>query len=362
MSKIAFVADCHVGNFKAHGGLVTAGLNVRGQMSTAAFREAVVKARDSGADTLFVAGDLFHSRRPEPAVIAAVLKALVEEAAELPVVIIPGNHDMLDATAELGNTACEPLYQAATIINDPSWVVTSIGNVLAVPFRGGMPMADYLDEVLNGYMVGTLMKDDSPAMLLTHVGVYDDQSPPWCKDATDAIHKDRLFALLEQAGIETAFVGNFHHMRAWSHVDKDDRLYRIVQCGTLCPHSHSDQGQFPRVGAMWMFDGEDLEPVEIAGPRFINMASETSGVDRCLVMAQPELKEKLGDDTPFEVLFSEPAPIDEDETQAVSGDIPALSDAVEAINAFLQDQKLPEGVSIEAVKTRVFELWNAAEA
>lgn len=349
--RIAVIADVHIGNFKQHGGPMVDGLNTRGRMAMTTFRAALVKARELRVEALFIAGDLFQSRRPEPAILAGVMKALVEETSELPVVILPGNHDMLDASAVMGNTACEPLYKVATIVNEPTTIEMAAGGVLVVPFQGGMNMGDHLANVLESV--------HGAPILVTHVGVYDDNSPHWCKDAPDAIHKDRLFELMLSTGIETTFVGNFHHMHGWSMTSDDGRLLRIIQCGTLIPHGHSDGGQFPAVGAMWLFDGEDLEPVEIGGPRFLSIGAATSGgLDRALVMALPNLREGSGS-TPYEVLATEPM-IAPDAEGSTSADLPQAQDAIEAIGYYVTEQKLPEGIDMADAKSHVLSLWGRA--
>lgn len=334
---IAVIADCHVGNFKANGGPMLDGLNDRGRLTIETFRQAVVEARRQAVEVLYVAGDLFHSRRSDPAIVAAVLKVLVEEAADFGVVLIPGNHDMMDVSAAGGNTACEPLYQAASIANTPQ----VIGDVLVVPFQGGGPMSAHLELVLQPGEAKTL---------ITHVGVYDDTAHPWCAAAPDAIHKDLLFALMANAGIDTAFVGNFHKSHCWSSTAPNGDLLRIIQCGTLCPHGHGDAGHYPQVGAMWIYGGgENLFPVEIPGPRFI--ADET---ERSMVLAGG------ADDPPgsFRVLATEP--VSPKALQSItSADLPEAEDATGALATFVASH-LPEGLELAEVQARVLELWATA--
>lgn len=334
--SIAFLADPHVGNFKAHGGAMVNGLNERGRMSLDTFRGAIKKAIELEVGALCIAGDLFQSRRPEPAVIAGVLTVLVEEARNLPVLIIPGNHDMLDTFAANRNTACQPLYREATIINTAQWVPIDGAMVYAVPFQSGEPMSEYLKrEVGREHDI-----DDGQRILLTHVGVYDDASPPWCRSAKDAIHADVLFEAMAAGGFSLAFVGNYHNGRTW--VD-DDAEMKIVQCGTLCPHSHSDAGFFPTVGGLWVYGGMgDVTPYEVPGPRFYDtLEGRTVGVS---------------DNGSMEVVAVEPLSTVTD--RILAANLPQAKDAPNAITGYVDKMQLTDDVDRKAVRTAALDVWS----
>jgi hypothetical protein len=261
------IADAHCGNFSAWGGVTEAdGLNTRGRLTVETLRRAKVTACKDGLE-LFIAGDLFQSRRPEPAIVAAVQRVLDREPGEYnPAVIVPGNHDMLDASAEGGNTACEPLWGVANIVRGPTW----FGTVFMVPFDSRVPMAQHLTEVLvreveklnNATLHGKL----PPRSLVTHVGVWDDaeaKESKWLRRAKDGMNCNLLFDAMEAAGIRLAFVGNYHNHRVWTRGEM-----QIVQVGTLCPASFSDEGLIDR-GLMVVSDGVTWQKVEIPGPRFV---------------------------------------------------------------------------------------------
>ncbi len=264
-ARFAVVADIHAGNFAKFSTPVGEnGINSRGLLVLDAIQAACVYARTTAIDTLFVAGDMFHSRRPEPAVLAAVQKIFdVARADGLDVVIVPGNHDMLDASAEGGNTAVAPLWECAEIISSPRWR----GNVLAVPYDGRVPMAQHLTEVLGkeaGAWASTNTQGAPAARyLVTHVGVWDDEQAKtsrWLKNAKDGMNNNLLFDSMAEAGIKAAFVGNYHEHMVWHRGDMT-----IYQIGTLCPGGFGDAGQLNR-GLMMLSDGTKIE---IPGPRFI---------------------------------------------------------------------------------------------
>lgn len=333
---LAIIADPHVGNHKAHGGEMVAGLNDRGRLSLETFRRAIRMAKEAGAVAVAVAGDLVLVRRPEPAIIAGLQRVLEEETQELPTILVPGNHDMLDASAEAGNTACAPLYRETTITNEPCWLEPPglQAALLCVPFNAEMPMREYLEKMIakhGGHQRGRVAEQ---RVLITHVGVYDDESPTWCRDARDAIHADKLADLMADANIGYAFVGNFHNHQVWnSNYDEDAR---IVQVGTLCPGGHGDSGEFPRVGGMALYrPGQGHEMVEVPGPRFVDQPAEVRTdegyhhfVRPLVIVAESEM--------PAEAL-------------------PQAEDAMSAIDDFLGEMKLPpdidRGQAMELVRS-----------
>jgi DNA repair exonuclease SbcCD nuclease subunit len=280
---VAIVADVHLGNHRGWGGPVgTDGLNEAARLGVESLVEAIEIAKSAGCSVLIVAGDLFQTARPEPALIAAVQHAIT--AGELAVVLIPGNHDMPDATAENGNTALAPLWDCAQIVGSPERMVLSTFAIVAVPFDARAPMRKVLDECP---LLEKPNADESRrTILVTHVGVYDDsdaKSSPWVRLAKDGISDTEMFAIMKRAGIRLAFVGNFHEHRQWT--DPDGRT--IIQCGTLAPHSFSDAGTHQR-GLVILTDGEMIKTSEARGVRFVNLrgndpnhlASLTHGISK----------------------------------------------------------------------------------
>ena len=264
--EIAIVADVHLANHRGWGGPVGPnGLNRAAKLGIASLASAAAIAKDNGASVLIVAGDLFQTPRPEPAVIAAVQQVFSDARANgLQVVVLPGNHDMPDATAEHGNTALAPLWSFATLVDVPTGKNFNGIDVDMVPFDGTAPMRDVLKHCGLFSPVGA--PKGNPRILVTHVGVYDDsdtKSAPWFKTAKDGIHVSELFDIMERAGIQQAFVGNFHEHRTWSA----GRL-TIVQIGTLAPHSFSDAGLVRR-GLVALTDGATVITRETPGVRFL---------------------------------------------------------------------------------------------
>ena len=265
--EIAIVADVHLANHRGWGGPVGPdGLNRAAKLGIASLASAAAIAKENGASVLVVAGDLFQTPRPEPAVIASVQQVFSDaRATGLQVVVLPGNHDMPDATAEHGNTALAPLWSFATLVNTPTLKGFNGINAFMVPFDGTRPMRDVLKSFDLFFPIGSISRG-GPCILVTHVGVFDDsdtKSAPWFKTAKDGIHVSELFDIMERAGIQQAFVGNFHEHRTW----RIGRL-EIVQIGTLAPHSFSDAGLVQR-GLVALTDGATVIVRETPGVRFL---------------------------------------------------------------------------------------------
>ncbi|HLU24077.1 MAG TPA: DNA repair exonuclease [Longimicrobiales bacterium] len=92
---LAHLADLHLG-YRAYHRLAPGGINARERDVALAFRAALDRIIELGADLVLVAGDVFHTVRPSNAAIADAFRQFVRLRASLPgapVVIIAGNHD-----------------------------------------------------------------------------------------------------------------------------------------------------------------------------------------------------------------------------------------------------------------------------
>jgi hypothetical protein len=260
---VAAVADPHVGNHRRHGGPEVDGLNRRGRETVEVLRRARARAAELGAEVFAVAGDLFHDRRPEPAVVRAVMGVLDDVDVTARTLLVPGNHDALDASCAGGNTAMAPLYQVAHVVHRPTW----FGGVLAVPFDSTTTMEEHLERVLGEQAGNPAPGILGPRILVTHVGLhYGNDAPPWQRAARDAMAAEDLLDLMAGAGIRVALVGNYHNHEAWQ---RDPRMPAAIQIGTLCPASHGDGGVVDRGLMALVYSDGTIRHEEVPGPRFI---------------------------------------------------------------------------------------------
>jgi hypothetical protein len=356
---MAVVADVHLGNRARFGGPTVDGLNDRGRNTVETFRRALRAARERGVAMFFVAGDLFDSRRPEPAVVAAAQAAIHEEAAGMVVVLVPGNHDMLDASALGGNTACAPLWREGEVVRAPGWhtVGGDALHVLTVPFDGTRPMADHLEDVLRSDLVRKERGIDR-RILVTHVGVWDALGdPPWMAKAKDGIEAGRLAAAMKVAGIQEAYVGNFHEHRAW---DLPADGVRIVQVGTLCPGSFGDAGMVDR-GLMALAPGGAT--VEIPGPRFVVRSAGTPWPPRvpqgCWVYVRQVGGDPPAGDDGWDGYEHAPEP-ERLRAEAGGGVRPQAPTEEDAIRAHVEEMDVPAGVDRTRVLDLALDCWRRA--
>lgn len=237
------------------------GLNRRGEETTETLRRATLLARKAGAAYFAVAGDLFHNRRPEPAVIRRVQD--IFDADVMMDLLVPGNHDMLDDTCESGNTAMAPLYRVATVDDGPTIRDCGSLEVLTIPFDGRTSMREHLEKVAPTMK----LKGRGPGILITHVGVYtQEEAKPWQVEAKDAISSAELFAVMKKIGARLALVGNYHESHEWHGKEGT-----IIQLGTLVPATHGDENG----GLMALVHADGTYSFcMVPGPRFVDMSLE----------------------------------------------------------------------------------------
>lgn len=221
--RLVVCADVHVGNFSRFAGEYINGLNARCRATLATLTSAVARANDRGA-TLVIAGDLFHVKRPEPAVIAAVQLAL--NAANTRPIILLGNHDAIGP----GDSALAPLWAEANLCA-PAPVLQ--GGVLLIPWSP-VPAKARLQEAVG--MLKGLGK--SAHIVIMHCGLYDD-SPrfPEYLRGPGAIKVADVRDLLTPFGTRLVLAGDYH--RHWPSLNPE---MTVMQIGALCPTGFSDEG------------------------------------------------------------------------------------------------------------------------
>src|ERR1700744_593852 len=137
---------------------------------SAARRDAVAGlgplAADASAEFVVVAGDVFEHNPLAPQVISPSLEAM--RAIGIPVYLLPGNHDPLDASS--GYTSA--LFKAdcpdnVTVLDSAGIHEVRPGlQIVAAPWRSKVPTTDLVAEVLEG-----LPADGVTRVLVAHGGV-----------------------------------------------------------------------------------------------------------------------------------------------------------------------------------------------
>lgn len=287
-TRVGFVADCHIANHRLLGGRVHAGINRRCRMALDALQRACEAAADADVSALVVCGDTFDNVRPEPQVIAAVAQVLGR--CPFPVFVLLGNHEIVSMVG--GDHALGPLEEVSnvTVVDTPR--IVPIGDAAQVllwcaPYRPGpgkvwlpVVMAQLGAQAEGWRQAGAHPKNTvvRSHLLATHLGIMDDKTPPYLRDAHDCIGAFVLDEIMQAHGIELAAAGNWHDHRAWEFVDGPTGTARhIVQCGALVPTGFDNPG-LDGYGSLIVSESAGGKTTwvraEIRGPRFLTVQAD----------------------------------------------------------------------------------------
>ncbi len=173
---------------------------------SAARRDAVAGlgplAANAGAEFVVVAGDVFESNQLAPKDVSQSLEAM--RAIGIPVYLLPGNHDPLDAssvyTSALFTAECP---ENVTVLNRPGVHEVRPGlELVAAPWTSKAPCADPVASVLDG-----LTADGTVRVVVGHGGV-DIFVPD--KDRPSLIRLSALEAAVARGAVLYVALGDKH--------------------------------------------------------------------------------------------------------------------------------------------------------
>lgn len=272
MTKIALIADVHVANHKRWGGPSDGGINIRGRECVAAIRQAAEVAKAHRCAALFVLGDLFDHTRPTPPLVSATIGALASSVPQVPVHVLLGNHDRQSMHADDQACASMGWVDGITVHSKPTVIhLSSLMSVALLPYQAGEAkdwVTDGLAAVANTWLTPT-------RIVLTHCGIWDDDTPPYLKAAKDAIGIGHVRWLCDAHKVNLFAAGNWHECRSWRpRQGTSDPL--VVIPGTLCPHNFSDPEEH---GLVMIYDSlsSSWSTVAIPSPFFLKICSEDLG-------------------------------------------------------------------------------------
>ncbi len=173
---------------------------------SAARRDAIVAigalARETGAEFVVVAGDVFDANQLAPKVVSQSLDAM--RGIDVPVYLLPGNHDPLDAssvyTSALFGRECPD--NVKVLDRAGVWEVRPGLEIVAAPWRSKKPTTDVAAEVLEG-----LPADGTARILLAH-GAVDVLDPD--RDNPAHIAMAGLTAAIARSTIHYVALGDKH--------------------------------------------------------------------------------------------------------------------------------------------------------
>ncbi|WP_422745708.1 metallophosphoesterase family protein [Mycobacterium sp. WMMD1722] len=173
---------------------------------SAARRDAVVAVGDlaatAGAEFVVVAGDVFEHNQLAPREVSQALEAM--RTVGVPVYLLPGNHDPLDA----GSVYTSPLFadecpSHVTVLDRAGVYQVRPGlEIVAAPWRSKAPTSDLVGDVLAG-----LPADGVTRVVVAH-GAVDLIDPG--KDKPSLIRLDAVEAALARGAVHYVALGDKH--------------------------------------------------------------------------------------------------------------------------------------------------------
>jgi DNA repair exonuclease SbcCD nuclease subunit len=175
---------------------------------SAARRDAVAGlgalAAEVGAEFVVVAGDVFEHNQLAPQVIGQSLEAM--RAIGIPVFLLPGNHDPLDASSVFTSALFTAERPDNVVVLDRAGIhqIRPGLEIVAAPWRSKAPTSDLVAEVLDGLDAGPVTR-----VLVAHGGV-DMLDPD--RDKASLIRLAGLEAAMGRGAIHYAALGDKHSL------------------------------------------------------------------------------------------------------------------------------------------------------
>ncbi|HZQ33658.1 MAG TPA: exonuclease SbcCD subunit D [Mycobacterium sp.] len=173
---------------------------------SAARRDAVsalgTLAAETGAQFVVVAGDVFEHNQLDPKVVSQSLEAM--RAIGVPVYLLPGNHDPLDASSVYTSALFVAGRPANVTVLDRSGVhdVGAGVQIVGAPWRSKSPTSDLVAEALDG-----VSADGTTRILVAHGGVDALDPDP---DKPSVIGLDRVHDALASGVVHYVALGDKH--------------------------------------------------------------------------------------------------------------------------------------------------------
>lgn len=366
MTRVGFVADVHLANFRAFGGPQHRGLNTRALLSLSALGSAMERAHALGCCEVHVLGDLFDDEAPPPQLIAAAQRCLAREMDT--VRLLAGNHDQ--ASCEPGDHALAPMDGHADLLrvhDEPRSVAVGPDlEVWLVPYRGGRA-EEWLPAALDPLRPRLR---NAKRVLALHLGLRDADTPPWLAAAPDSVPVDSwLQELCEGWGFDAVVSGHWHGRKLWQLGQT-----AVAQVGSLCPATFrpGDAGVEGAFGTLLVYDSgkDELSFEEVPGPRFAVarspheaaqlarhvVAAKCCGFVRCVGGAREEYEAALAQASPtgcpVQWEHVPDAAAAQEAAQSAAEGARASASLEQALAAFVTSMPVEDGVDRSAVLAR----------
>jgi hypothetical protein len=190
---------------------VEGGLNVRAREIVATLARASQASAKLGCDAFWVLGDLFDNTKPTPQLVRAVAEALLSGRHKQPAHVLLGNHDLVSSADHDHAAASLAMIGGIKVFSSPTVLMQDGCQIIVVPYQAGVA-SNWLMTALAEKAVGTIT---GPRILLSHLGIWDDATPPYLKAARDAIGLGQLRWLMDMHNIDATLAGNWHSYKRW---------------------------------------------------------------------------------------------------------------------------------------------------
>jgi DNA repair exonuclease SbcCD nuclease subunit len=216
--KILFISDLHFHAYKAHSEIV-GGINSRLAEIASPVRAAFESNADI-CDLCVIAGDIFHVRGSiKPSVQNFVADLLSEMAMMIPILIVPGNHDMEDYKTGQTSVGMFDFIPDVSVVTAPQVLELDGQKIITIPY------IHKVDE-FKGVFEGLSAEADADTITVLHQGI-DTYRPEGMPESGVT----PSYLMKHNAGY--TFSGHYHG----PEVTK-----RIVNVGAVCQHSFGDVG------------------------------------------------------------------------------------------------------------------------
>ena len=317
------------------------GINSRLKETIEQFERSCDLLRTSGADKVFIAGDVFHVRGSlKPSVMNPVIAAFQRQVDEgLDFYIIPGNHDLeTNNTTEIGNalgaiSSIRGIGMGVMVANVPLHVgIQSNERVIMFPWEKDL-------EKLKTSMRDELEKagrDKCTAIIHAPLNEVIYGIPDHGLVASE----------LEEMGYERVFCGHYHNMTNFNN--------KVYSIGAL---THQTFGDIDTTAGFFGIDGDTLSHCETTAPKFMSFTGKdvhrvkgnyvrVRGAGHLSAKEGTELKEKLMSDYGAKEVLLQIKP----KVEVVRGKTTAKHSRIEeTIEQWVKDKKLSDAVLIESL-------------
>ncbi len=262
MKPYAIVSDIHAHAWTHFATTGADGLNTRLKITLDELRRAVIELQAAGGNTLYVAGDVFHTRGSmDPEVFNPTHAVFQELADEVSIRMIPGNHDLKGRdTTKLGNA-----IQTIGAIGGIEVVTGKVGrlfyneNVLMLPWHA---TKDQLRATIKGITdAWSPTIAASEVDLIIHVGI---------DGMLDGVPDSGLSAKeVASWGFKRVFAGDYHNYR-----EAEDG--KVISIGAT---SHQQWGDIGTKAGFLLVYPDRVDYRASHAPSFVELTGDTDPND-----------------------------------------------------------------------------------